>query len=63
MLYNAEYFSCKNNNPNFELMLSQNYNIVKQYFFEIQTQLLFSIVKIIVVLGIILYYFFGWEFF
>lgn len=58
MLYNAEYFSRKNNNPNFELMLSQNYNIVKPYFFEIQTQFIFSIVKIIVVLGIILYYFF-----
>ncbi|MEL3913614.1 ATP-binding cassette domain-containing protein [Treponema pedis] len=58
MLHNSEYFSRKKDKPNFELMLSQNYNIVKPYFFEIQTTLIFSIIKIIITLSIILYYFF-----
>ncbi|WP_206183910.1 hypothetical protein [Treponema pedis] len=64
MLHNSEYFSRKKDKPNFELMLSQNYNIVKPYFFEIQTTLIFSIIKIIITLSIILYYFFlGRDFF
>lgn len=59
LIYNSEYYARSKSEIDFELSLSQNYDIVKPYFFTVITELIFSIVSIASILVVVIYYF--WE--
>ena len=46
----SQNYSRKNEKPDFNLMLSQNYEIVQAYFFETPLSIVFSIIEIICIL-------------
>lgn len=57
IMHNAEHYA-RCTEVDFELMLSQNYETVKPYFYSVQIDLIFSCVSIIGILAVMLYYFF-----
>ena len=57
IIYNAEYYA-RNTEMDFELMLSQNYETTKPYFYSVQTNLIFSCISIVSILAVLMYYFF-----
>ena len=59
LIHNSEYYARSQSEIDFELMLSQNYDIVKPYFFSVATGFIFSVVSIVSILSVMFYYF--WQ--